>query len=112
MNNRVTTGREYLENLRPGSFADLIDYAVSHNGIVHLAPDCLLIAVPCEDAPRTLHVLFQCSQLCALCKLLLSLEGYDRVRYRRDFRNNYDTRERDISTFARHLKLGYKISPL
>lgn len=102
---KVQEAMDYLEARQAGSFAGLIEYALESGGVVHCAPECFLCGVPCEDAPGVLHVLFQCSYLPALRRVLCALP-YERVRWRRDFKGGYAERERAISDFCRHEDFG------
>lgn len=105
--NKVTEAMEFLEAKQTGSFGGLIEYALDRGGLVHAAQDCFLVAEPCEDDPKCLHVLFQCSHLPALRRVLCALP-YERVRWRRDFGHGdqYGTRERAIADFSRHKDYG------
>ncbi len=108
MKNRAEVARAFMEERVKGSWSAMIAHVISVGGVFHVSPDCVLLAEPCEDAPDTLHLIFQCSHLPALRALLEALP-YKRVRWRRDFRNDYDWRERDISDFARHPHFGTKL---
>ena len=101
--NKVQEAMDFLESRAVGSFAHVIEYALEHGGVVHCAPDCFLAGVPCEDDGLCLNVLFQCSDLFALRRVLVALP-YERVRWRRDFtgRAGYGMRERAIADFCRH----------
>lgn len=107
MTNHCIEGRAYLEGLRPGAFAETLAYCLERAGVVHFSPECMLLGVPCEDAPGTLHVVFQHSHLPALRRVLLALP-YERVRWRRDFagRPGYGERERAVADFCRHADFG------
>ena len=104
--NKVSEARAFLEAQAEGAFARVIELALAGGGIVHAAPDCFLAGVPREDDARCLHVIFQCSHLPALRRVLLSMPQYERVRWRRDFKNGYATRERTIADFCRHEHFG------
>ncbi len=108
MINHYIAGRAFLEGLREGAFAETLAYCLERGGVVHLCPDCMLLAVPCEDAPQTLHVLFQHSHLPALRRVLCALP-FERVRWRRDYKNGYAERERSISDFCKHQHFGTKL---
>ena len=107
MINHYVAGREFLEQMREGAFAEGLAYCLEHEGVVHFSPDCLLMGVPCADAPETLHVIFQHSHLPALRRVLLSLP-FKRVRWQRDWGHSkkYGTRERAIADFCRHEDYG------
>lgn len=107
MVNHTIAGREWLENLRPGAFEATAGFCVERGGVVVLTPGCMLLGVPCEDAPGTLEVVFQHSHLPALRDVLLGLP-YERVRWRRDFtgRAGYGVRERAVADFCRHVDFG------
>lgn len=107
MINHFVAGREFLEAKRAGSFAEMLAYCLEHDGVVHFSRDCLLMGVPCEDAPGTLLVAFQHSHLPALRRVLLALP-YERVRWRRDWGHSeqYGVRERAIADFCRHEDYG------
>lgn len=107
MVNHFIEGRAFLEGMRAGAFAETLAYCLEREGVVHLSPDCMLLAVPCEDAPGTLHVVFQHSHLPALRRVLCALP-YERVRWRRDWGHgeSYGVRERAIADFCRHVDFG------
>ncbi len=110
MTNRITAGREFLEAQVPGLYAETVRQVVAANGVVHLAPDCMLMGIPCPDSPRTLFIVFACAQLHALFGVLCGLRDYDRVRFVRLFKGSEMVRERDIREYARHLGLYDAIS--
>lgn len=105
--NKVQEAMDFLEARQEGSFAGVIEYALERGGVVHAAPDCFMCGVPCEDAPGVLHVVFQCSYLPALRRVLCALP-YERVRWRRDLanRDGYGMRERAIADFCTHVDFG------
>ncbi|MBQ7022979.1 MAG: hypothetical protein IJN29_05320 [Akkermansia sp.] len=107
MINHCVTGREFLEGQREGAFAETLAYCLERGGVVHFSRDCLLMGVPCEDAPEVLHVVYQHSHLPALRRVLLALP-YERVRWRRDWGHGerYGVRERAIADFCRHDDYG------
>lgn len=111
MVNHYIAGREFLEAKRAGAFADGIAYCLERGGVVHFSPDCLLMGVPREDAPETLHVIFQHSHLPALRRVLCALP-FERVRWRRDWGHSkeYGTRERAIADFCRHEDFGTRLT--
>ena len=90
MVNHYIAGREFLEQMRKGAFAEGLAYCLEREGVVHFSPDCLLMGVPCEDAPDTLWIIFQHSHLPALRRVLLSLP-YKRVRWQRDWGHSKET---------------------
>ncbi len=108
MENCVRAAFAFLEDKSPGGYSRIIEYVLANDGVLHAAPDCFLAGVPCEDAPDTLHVVFQCSHLPALRRVLLSMPQFKRVRWRRDFKHNprYGERERAIADFCRHNDFG------
>lgn len=108
MINHYIAGREFLESVRKGAFAETLAYCLEHHGIVHFSPSCMLLAVPCEDSPQTLHVIFQHSHLPALRRILCALP-FERVRWRRDFKGSYGERERAIVDFCKHEHFGTKL---
>ena len=97
----------WLEGQREGAFAEVIERCLTKRGVVHLAVDCFLAGEPCEDDAGCLYVVFQCSELPALRRLLLALP-YERVRWRRDYGHGerYGVRERSIADFCRHEDFG------
>ncbi len=103
--NRLNQARAWMEERVEGSWAATIEHVLSHEGVFHVSADCVLLGIPCEDAPETLHIIFQCSHLPALRALLCALP-YERVRWKRDFRNNYDWHERAVADFCRHSDYG------
>lgn len=107
MVNHFIAGREFLEGVRAGAFAETLAYCLEREGVVHFSPDCLLMGVPCEEAPGTLLVVFQHSHLPALRRVLCALP-FERVRWRRDWGHSkeYGTRERAIADFCRHEDFG------
>lgn len=107
MVNHFIEGREFLEGMREGAFAETLAYCLERDGVVHFSPECMLMGVPCEDAPEVLHVVFQHSYLPALRRVLLALP-YGRVRWRRDWGHGkeYGERERAIADFCRHEDFG------
>lgn len=108
--NRVFKGRAYLEALQPGSFASVCDYVMERGGVLHMAPDCLLAGYTSETDARCLHVVFQCSELPALYRLLCALP-YEFVEWRRDFGHGeqYGLRKRRISDWGRKLAFAEKM---
>ena len=107
MINHYVAGRDYLEGLRAGAFAETLAFCLERGGVVQFSADCMLMGVPCEDAPEVLHVVFQHSYLPALRRVLLALP-FERVRWRRDFGHGdgYGVRERAIADFCRHEDFG------
>jgi len=107
MVNHCIEGRVFLERMRVGAFAETVAFCLERGGVVHFSPDCLLLGVPCEDAPGTLLVVFQHSHLPALRRVLLALP-FGRVRWRRDWGHGkgYGTRERAVADFCRHGDFG------
>lgn len=111
MTNYFRKGFDWLEARKQGAFRQVMEQALARGGVVHAAPDCLLMAAPCPDAPDTLEVLFQCSHLPALRAVLLALP-YERVRWRRDLRrgneidDRYGWHERAVADFCRHYGFG------
>lgn len=105
--NKYVEAREWLEAHSAGAFAAVIDRALSACGVVHCAADCFLAGEPCVDDPACLHIIFQCSELPALRRVLLSLP-YTHVEWRRDFGHSarYGTRKRAITDFCRHADFG------
>jgi len=105
--NKVAEARVWLESHAEGAFARVIDLALSAGGVVHCAPDCFLAGMPCADDAACLHVIFQCSELPALRRVLLGLP-YSHVEYRRDYGHSarYGTRKRAIADFCRHSYFG------
>ena len=76
MINHYIAGREFLEGKKAGLFGESVAFCLEHDGVVHFSPDCLLMGVPCEDAPDTLWIIFQHSHLPALrrvCSILLRI---------------------------------------
>ena len=110
--NKVSEARAFLEDRSPGAFARVIEFTLARGGVVHAAPDCFLAGVLCEDDARCLHVVFQCSHLPALRRVLLSLPQFLRVRWRRDFKGAYGVRERPIADFCRHRRFGVKTTEI
>lgn len=109
--NRVFKGRAYLEGMQAGSFAQVCDYVMARDGVLHMAPDCFLAGYPSEADARCLHVVFQCSELPALYKVLCALP-YEYVEWRRDFGHGecYGLRKRRISDWGRKLALAEKMN--
>lgn len=106
---KVEEAMVFMEAREAGSFGALIEYALEKGGVVHAAPDCFMVGVPCEDEPRVLEVLFQCSYLPALRRVLCALmPEYERVRWQRGYtgRASYGVRERAIADFCRHEDFG------
>lgn len=105
--NKTEEARVFLEGVREGAFAAVIERCLGAGGVVHLAPDCFLAGERCADDEGCLHVVFQCSHLPALRRVLLALP-YERVRWRRDFGHGegYGERERAIADFCRHEDFG------
>ncbi|MBR5895585.1 MAG: hypothetical protein IKZ13_08600 [Akkermansia sp.] len=108
--NRVVKGRAYLEAFAPGSFAAVCDLAMARGGVLHMAPECFLAGYPCEDDAACLHVVFQCSELPALYRLLCALP-YERVEWRRDFGHgvHYGVRRREIKDWGRKLSFAERM---
>lgn len=105
--NKCAAAREWLEAHSAGAFAAVIDRALSAGGVVHCAADCFLAGEPCADDPACLHIIFQCSELPALRRVLLSLP-YTHVEWRRAYGHSehYGTRKRAIADFCRHADFG------
>jgi len=104
---KVDEAMAFLEARQAGSFAGVIEYALDRGGVVHCAPDCFMCGVPVEGDAGCFEVVFQCSHLPALRRVLCALP-YERVRWRRDFtgRKGYGVRERAIADFCRHEDYG------
>lgn len=104
---KVEEARAFLEARRPGEFAAVVRLCLEAGGVVHCAPDCFLAGVPCGDAPDTLYIVFQCSHLPALRRVLLGLP-YGRVRWQRAWGHGvaYGVRERAVADFCRHADFG------
>ena len=106
--NKVDEAMAFLERWQEGLFAGLIEHALDRGGVVHAAPDCFFVGVPTETE-GVMEVLFQCSELPALRRVLCALmPKYTRVRWKREFtgRASYGERERDIADFFRHEDFG------
>lgn len=108
MRNCTREAYEFLEEHSPGGYGRVIEFVLERDGVLHAAADCFLAGFPCADAPGTLYVVFQCSHLPALRRVLLSMPQYTRVRWRRDFKQGtkYGERERAIADFCRHEDFG------
>lgn len=104
---KIDEAMEFLEARQEGAFSFLIEHTLEHGGVVHCAPDCFLCGVPVVDDDGCLEVLFQCSHLPALRRVLLALP-FERVRWKREFtgRKGYGVRERRIADFCRHEDYG------
>lgn len=105
---KVDEAMAFLEARQEGLFAGLIEHALESGGVVHAAPDCFFVGVP-SDTEGVLEVLFQCSHLPALRRVLCALmPKYERVRWKREFtgRASYGERERAIADFCRHEDFG------
>lgn len=107
MLNKTQEAREFLEGLQAGAFAAVLELCLGAGGVVHMGRDCFLAGVPCEDDAGCLHVVFQCSELRALRRVLVGL-GYERVEWRRDFKYGvgYGVRKRAVADFCRHESFG------
>lgn len=102
-----TEAYTYLEAREPGLYNTLIRSTIALNGIIHSAPDCFCLAVPAADDSSTVIILFQCSELPALWRLAKMYRHYfDKVRFRRDFKNRYPERTIPISRFMRKSRLA------
>lgn len=109
MRNCTREAYEFLEAHSTGGYGRVIEYVLERDGVLHAAPDCFLAGVPCEDAHEVLYVIFQCSHLPALRRVLLSMPQFTHVRWRRDFKENgeaYGERTRAIADFCRHKDFG------
>lgn len=109
MRNKVTQAFDFLEGREAGSFSATVKFCLEHGGVVHAAPDCFLAGVPCADDAGCLYVVFQCSHLPALRRVLLSLGWCERVRWGRGMAgrgDGYGTRERAVADFCRHEDFG------
>lgn len=108
--NRVVQARVFLEQQQAGAFEGVCDVAMALDGVIHMAPDCFLAGYPCADDPGCLHVVFQCSELPALYRLLCALP-FERVEWRRDFGHSdrYGTRRRSVAEWGRKLSLAERI---
>lgn len=88
-----TEAYDFLESRGPGSYNSLIRFTLENNGIVHAAPDCFLLAISAPDDPKTAIIIFQCSELPALWRLAkMYRHRFNKVRFRRDFKNKYKER--------------------
>lgn len=106
-----TEAYAYLEAREPGLYHTLIRTAIECGGIIHSAPDCFCLAIPAPDDPRTVIILFQCSCLPSLWRLAkMYRHRFDKVRFRRDFKNRYPERTVPITRFMRKSKLAARIS--
>lgn len=102
-----TEAYTYLEAREPGLYHTLIRTAIASNGIIHSAPDCFCLAIPAPDDPRTVVILFQCSELPALWRLAKMYRShFHKVRFRRDFKNHYPERTIPLSLFMRKTRLA------
>lgn len=111
MNNCTTRAFEFLEGISPGSYAGLIRYALEHEGIVHSSPDCFCVAIPDEDDPQTVLILFQCSRLSVLWRLAkMYRHQFTYVRFRRDFKNRYPERCVPIERLLGKSSLAERVS--
>ena len=109
--NHTTLAYEYLEQIASGSYASLIRYTLEHDGIIHAAPDCFCLAVPDEESPRTVHIIFQCSRLSALWRLArMYRPQFTHVRFRRDFKNYYGEHCFPIDRFLAKSSLARRLS--
>lgn len=111
MMNCTTRAYHYLEGISPGSYGALIRYTLEHEGVVHSSPDCFCVAIPDENDPHTVVILFQCSRLSSLWRLArMYRHRFSRVRFRRDFKNCYPERCIPIDRFLRKNSLVNLIS--
>lgn len=102
-----TEAYSFLEAREPGLYNGLVRTTLECNGIVHAAPDCFCLAIPAPDDPRTVVILFQCSALPALWRLaMMYCLRFDKVRFRRDFKNGYPERSVPMARFMRKAKLA------
>lgn len=109
--NKTIKAREFLEARQAGAFENLCEFTMVKGGVLHMAPDCFMAGVPCEDDERCLHVVFQCSELPALYRQLCALP-YDSVEWRRDFGHSeqYGCRRRRIADWGRKLGLAERLN--
>lgn len=109
--NRVIQAREFLENQQAGAFEAVCDAAVCSGGVLVMMPECFLAGVPVNGEPDVLHVVFQCSELTALYRVLCALP-YEVVEWRRDYGHSerYGTRRRRIADWGRKLGLAEKLN--
>lgn len=107
MKPKYTEAYELLEAMQPGYYRELIETCLEYGGVVHMSKDCFLCGIPCGDNAECLYIIFQCSQLPALRKVLCSLP-YKKVRWGRGLagRKNYGIREREIKDFCKHEWFG------
>lgn len=112
MENRAVTGREFLESMEEGLYARRVHEVMQADGVIHLAPDCMFLGVPCYDDPKTIYCVFACAHLPSLFRMLCGLRGYERIRWVRGFKGSLMVRERNIQEYARHLGLAENISKL
>lgn len=108
MRNCTREAYGFLEEHAPGGYGRVIEFVLQNGGVLHAAPDCFLAAVPCADNPEVLYVVFQCSHLPALRRVLLGMPQFTRVRWRRAFKYGAESgeRERAIADFCRHEDFG------
>lgn len=111
MRNKVIEAREFLEARQVGAFEHLCEFVMVNGGVLHMAADCFLAGVPCEDDAQCLHVVFQCSELPSLYRLLRALP-YEFVEWRRDFGHSeqYGCRRRAITEWGRKLSLAERLN--
>lgn len=109
--NKTQEAREFLEGQQAGAFAALLEQCLGAGGGVHLGADCFVAWVPCGDDEGCVHVVFQCSELRALRRVLVAL-GYERVEWRRDYGHGerYGTRKRAVADFCRHESFGLRFN--
>lgn len=107
--NKVVEAMEFLEGYREGYFGEVVEFCLERGGVVHAEPGCFLAGVPVEGEPGVLYVVFQCSRLDVLRRVLCGL-SYERVRWSRDLRERggYGVRERAVADFCRHENFGLK----
>lgn len=106
-----TEAYAYLENREPGLYSTLIRATMAGGGIIHSAPDCFCLAIPAPDDPHTVVILFQCSELPSLWRLAkMYRHRFDKVRFRRDFKNRYPERTVRISRFMKKTRLAAMVS--
>ncbi len=109
--NRVCEARAFLEAQEEGAFEQVCDAAMACGGVLVMMPECFLAAAPVRDEPEVLHVIFQCSELPTLYRVLCALP-YEVVEWRRDFGHSeqYGTRRRRIADWGRKLGLAEQLN--
>jgi len=104
--NCIDSAREFLHAIDPNIYNEMLVLCLQNSGIVHIAPDCVFLAIPHPERKDDVLVLFQCSKLSALWRLARMYAGkFEYVSFRRDFKNKYPEKRVKLRDFINKTSL-------